>query len=402
MTPTSMAGDPGRINWPWCRPVLARDAHAQHRQCTPLELLFDLCFVVAIAALALELHHAVTDGHAAEGALGYVVLFLPICWAWMLFSWFATAYDNDDVVYRLLTLGQMAGLLALTATIPAAFDGNLAPFVIGFVLMRVPLILKWVRAARRQVDEHTCAGRHVIGLTFCQLAWLAALALPAVGRPVLILVLMAIELAVPVWAVACAHRRLFHAHHISERFGLFTIIVIGESIFAAAAALREAVAPDLGLPMAAIGAATLLSAFCVWWLYFDVLDGRPLTVDGAHPFRWGHGHLLAFCAIGAMGAAAEVAVQAQTDGLTFTFPVRLAVVLPAALTVLALAWIRSLTARATALATGTRLVAATAIVAGGLWAGEAGPVAASLAVAAVLTAQAAFETIAHGLSVRRA
>lgn len=401
MTSTSMAGDPGRASWPWSRPVVALDARARDRKCTPLELLFDLCFVVSIATLAVELHHAVAEGHALEGALGYVALFLPVCWAWMLFSWFATAYDNDDVVYRLLTLAQMAGLLALTATIPAAFDGELGPFVVCFVVMRVPLILKWVRAARRRMDEHTYAGRYVIGLTFCQLAWLGALALPAAGRPVLVLLLMALELAVPLWAVAGAHRRVFHPQHISERFGLFTMIVIGESVFAAAGALRGAIAPQLVLPMTAIGAATLLSAFCVWWLYFDVLDGRPVTVDDAHPFRWGHGHLPAFCAIGAMGAAAELAAQAETEGLAFTLPLRLAVVLPAALTLLALAWIRSVTTHATALGTATRVVAAITILVGGVWAGAAGPVAATVVVAVVMALEAMLETMLHGLRARR-
>jgi low temperature requirement protein LtrA len=166
--------------------------------------------------------------------------------------------------------------------------------------------------------------------------------------------------------------------------------------------VRETAPPPVALPLTAIGASTLLSAFCVWWLYFDVLDGRPVTVDGAHPFRWGHGHLLAFCAIGAMGAAAEVAVQAQTEGLAFALPLRLAVVLPAALTVLALAWIRSVTARTTTAGTATRVLAATAILVGGLWAGASGPVAATVVVAAVLTLQAAFETIAQGLRIRRA
>jgi len=388
-------------SWPWCQAVAVRNPAADHRQCTPLELLFDLCFVVSVAALVVELHHEVVNGHSERGALTYGLLFLAICWAWMLFSWFATAFDNDDVIYRLLTLGQMAGVLALTATIPTAFDGDLVPFAVCYILMRVPLILKWIRSARRHVDEHRYAARYAIGLSACQLAWLVLLVLPGGARPLFCLVLMGTELVVPPWAMAAAGRQVFHAGHITERFGLFTMIVIGESIFAATTALKESLELYATVPMVVIGIATLLSAFCVWWLYFDVLDGRAVMLDRSRAFWWGHGHLLAFCAIGAMGAGAEIAVQVQSEVLAFDLPMRTAVAAPAALSVLALAWIHSVTARSAPFNTVTRVLAALAIVIIGVMAGAHGPMAATVAVAAILLLQAVTETAVRGLHVRR-
>ena len=99
----------------WSRPMLPRSTTEAHRAATPLELLFDLCFVVAVAQAGGRLHHALGENHLAQGVVGYGMVFFAIWWAWMNFTWFASAYDTDDVPYRLLTLLQMAGVLVYAA-----------------------------------------------------------------------------------------------------------------------------------------------------------------------------------------------------------------------------------------------------------------------------------------------
>lgn len=94
-------------------PVTARSPHEVHRVATPLELFFDLVFVVAIAQAASGLHHAIADGHALDGLIGYLIVFFAIWWAWMNFTWFASAYDSDDLPYRLAVFLQIAGALIL-------------------------------------------------------------------------------------------------------------------------------------------------------------------------------------------------------------------------------------------------------------------------------------------------
>jgi low temperature requirement protein LtrA len=380
--------------------VAIRDAGAAHRQCTPLELLFDLCFVVSVAALVVELHHAVAEGRAGQGVWTYGVLFLPVCWAWMLFSWFATAYDNDDVVYRLLTFAQMAGVLALTVTVPAAFHGELFPFAACYFLMRIPLVLKWVRAARADSGEPGYAVRYVLGLSACQLVWLTLLVLPALQRPLAVLAIMVLELAVPSFALGATTGPVFHVRHISERFGLFTLIVLGESIFAATTALKESLKLEATAPMVVIGVSTLLSAFCLWWLYFDLVDGRAVALLRSRAVWWGHGHLLTFSAIGAVGAGAQVAVQAQVESLAFDSWMRIAVVAPAALSILSLALIHSVTDRSARFDTVSRVLAALIIVVGGVRAGAHGPMGATLVVGAVLLGLASIETWAKGMRAR--
>ena len=121
--------------------MVGRDPDEAHRTSTSLELLFDLTFVVAVARAASELHHALGQGHAGHALAGYAVVFFGLWWAWVNFTWFASAYDTDDVAYRLLTLLQMTGVLVYTAGIPAAFEHfNFTTVVAGYVIMRLALV----------------------------------------------------------------------------------------------------------------------------------------------------------------------------------------------------------------------------------------------------------------------
>ena len=104
-----MTNEPAR---PWRKRMLGRDRHEKHRAATPLELLFDLCFVVAIAQAAASLHHAIAEQHYAQGVGGFLLVFFAIWWAWMNFTWFASAYDTDDISFRLLALVQSQGCAA--------------------------------------------------------------------------------------------------------------------------------------------------------------------------------------------------------------------------------------------------------------------------------------------------
>jgi low temperature requirement protein LtrA len=87
----------------WVHSMVARRTDEAHRASTPLELLFDLCFVVAVSQAAAELNHSSSGGAIGSGVTGYVMVFFAIWWAWVNFTWFASAYDTDDVPYRLLT-----------------------------------------------------------------------------------------------------------------------------------------------------------------------------------------------------------------------------------------------------------------------------------------------------------
>ncbi|MER5969241.1 low temperature requirement protein A [Streptomyces sp. NPDC002055] len=294
--------------------MAARDRNEEHRAATPLELFFDLCFVVAIAQAGLGLVHALAEGHPGHGITLYLMTFFAIWWAWMNFSWFASAYDVDDVPYRLVTLIQIVGVLILAASVPRAFeDDDFDGAWFGYVVMRIALVSQWLRAAWSTGGaERATALRYAIGVTLCQVGWSGLLFLPDHAKPWLFLAMACVELTVPAWAER-AWQTTWHPHHIAERYGLFTIIVLGETIAASTTAVRSALDEhekliDL-LPIAAGG---LLIIFSAWWIYFVVPAHERLTSNRA-AFLWGYGHYLVFGSAAAIGAGIEVAVE-QTIG----------------------------------------------------------------------------------------
>ncbi len=298
----------------------SRDPLEEHRAATPLELFFDLTFVVAVAQAAASLHHGLVDGHAGDALVGFPLVFFAIWWAWMNLTWFASAYDTDDATYRLAVLVMMTGVLILAAGVPRAFDGgHFEVIVAGYVVMRAAMVGLWLRAAASHPEGRACALRYAAGIAVLQVAWLARLALPDGFAVPSFLVLVAAELAVPMWAETVG-RTSWHPRHIAERYQLFTIIVLGETLLAATVGVQaalddEAVFGDL----AAVVVGGLLVVFSMWWIYFDlpaehvVERARSAFAEKlGGPFLWGYGHYVVFAAAAAAGAGLAVAVDQAT------------------------------------------------------------------------------------------
>lgn len=227
---------------------------------------------MAIAQAGAQLVHAMAEGHAGVGILNYAMIFFAIWWAWMNFTWFASAYDNDDALYRVVTLVQIAGVLVLAAGVSRAFEEHdyLAVWL-GYVIMRLAMASQWLRVARStEGAERTMAYRYAGGVLLCLIGWLGLVLLPEEARAWVFLVMVFAELGVPLFAEK-DHPTSWHPHHIAERYGLFTIIVLGETIAAATVAMKSGVDEHdaLGdlLPIAAGG---LLIIFAAWWIYFVV------------------------------------------------------------------------------------------------------------------------------------
>ena len=286
-----------------------RSPHEPHRTATPLELFFDLVFVVAIAEASSGLHHAIAEAHVLEGLMGYLMVFFAIWWAWMNFTWFASAYDCDDVPYRLAVFVQISGALIMAAGVPAMVEARVpnVAVVAGYVVMRMALVPQWLRAAAADPGHRTAALRYAVGISALQLAWVGMLFIPEYWVPGF-LTFAALELMVPVWAER-ASPTPWHPHHIAERYGLLTLIVLGESILAATLAVQSAVASgDVLHTLTPIVVGGLLTTYAMWWVYFD----RPvhdLLKSLNKAVVWGYGHYIVFAAAAATGAGLAVAVD---------------------------------------------------------------------------------------------
>jgi low temperature requirement protein LtrA len=289
-----------------------RSPDESHRAATPLELLFDLVFVVAIAQAASGLHHAIAESHPVEGLIGFLMVFFAIWWAWMGFTWFASAYDCDDVPYRLLVFVQIAGALLMAAGIPAMFETRTpnAAVVAGYVVMRLALVVQWLRAAASDPERRTTARRYAVGLVVVQTAWVAMLWIPQYWLPGF-LILASLDMAVPAWA-ELASRTTWHPQHIAERYGLLTLIVLGESILAAYTTIQSSLAAGSALvDLAPLIVGGLLIVYSMWWVYFHQ-PVHDLLTTLRKAFLWGYGHYLIFAAAAAVGAGLVASVDAAT------------------------------------------------------------------------------------------
>jgi low temperature requirement protein LtrA len=296
--------------------MTGRDPNEAHRTATPLELLFDLCFVVAVAQAAGALHHDLAEGEIAHGVASYLIIFFGVWWPWLNFTWFASAYDTDDVQYRLLTFVQIAGVLVVAAGVPAAFqDMDYTVSVGGYVIMRIALVAQWLRAAREDPVGRPVAIRFAVAIALIQLGWVLRV---IVGWNefgfVAFGVLLVLELAVPYWAERSGRETPWNPGHIIERYGLFTIIVLGECVLATTTAVQ--VAFDAGGLLGAlltVAAGGLLLVFAMWWAYFkhepDVGHHRSLRAM----IGWGYGHYFVFAAVAAVGAGLQVAAETTHD-----------------------------------------------------------------------------------------
>ncbi|MEV0094889.1 low temperature requirement protein A [Streptomyces sp. NPDC050738] len=296
------------------RLMTARSRDEAHRASTPLELFFDLCFVVAVAQAGGRLVHALAAGHPGEGILHYVMIFFGIWWAWMNFTWFASAYDIDDTLYRVVTLVQIAGVLVLAAGVPRAFDdADYRLVVAGYLVMRLALCSQWLRAALSETDPgaRSTALRYAGGVALCQVGWVLALLVFDTG-PVGYAAMAVAEMLVPWWAERPSPLP-WHPGHIAERYGLFTLIVLGETVAAATVAVQESIDEHQALgELLPIAGGGLLIVFAAWWIYFAVPIHEYLA-SARNGFLWGYGHFLVFGSAAAIGAGMEVVVE-QASG----------------------------------------------------------------------------------------
>jgi low temperature requirement protein LtrA len=286
-----------------------RDAAEEHRASSPLDLLFDLVFVVAIASLVLQLAHGFADGHL--DAVGpFMFVFFAIWWAWMNFTWFASAYDTDDALYRILVVIQMAGVLILAAGVPRAFDElDYAGVTVGYLVMRVGLVALWVRAAIEHPERRRTTIRYAAGVSVVQAGWLLRLLLPPEIGIYAFVPLALADLAVPLWAERTGMTP-WHPRHIAERYGLFTIILLGEGVLAATNAMQHALSEGLTAGLVVLGFAGLVLLVGLWWVYFLEPAAEGLQRRRQWSFFWGYGHYLLFAALAAVGAGLEAAIEA--------------------------------------------------------------------------------------------
>lgn len=299
------------------RPMLGRDPHESGRVATTLELLYDLVFVVAIGQAANQFAHLLAEGHVGAALGGFAFAMFGVLWAWVNFSWFASAFDTDDWPYRLSTMVQMVGVTILGLGLPQMFHSLEAGhgidnrvMVAGYVVMRVAMVFQWLRAARQCPERRAACLAYAQLIVAAQVGWVAMtqLHLPPAATVAVIVALFLLEVGGPYLAETRRGGTPWHAHHIAERYGLLAIIALGEGVVGTVASL-SAVVQVQGWTGDAIGVAVagLGLTFGMWWCYFLLPVGEVLHARRERSFLWGYGSLPVLAAIAATGAGLHVA-----------------------------------------------------------------------------------------------
>jgi len=292
-------------------PLRLRSTGDASRKVTWLELFFDLIFVAAVAQVAGPLREA----YSLAGLVRFTPLFALTWWAWTGHSVFSTRFDTDDVVQRALTLVQMFAVAAMAANAKDALDSRAsAGFAAAYAAVRFVLVAQYFRA-RHVPGARPLAMRYLLGHGTAAVLWLASALVPAPARFWIWAAAFAIDLGTPWLAVRHSVKAPPDAAHLPERFGLFTLILLGESVVAVMQGMES---QDDWTPAAALSAFLGMGiAFLIWAWYFDGVAGaseQPVRSrrDALRFHVWTYAHFPLYLGIIVTGVGIQRIVTAAS------------------------------------------------------------------------------------------
>jgi low temperature requirement protein LtrA len=298
----------------WQRPALRTDEEFdRHRSVGWLELFFDLVFVVVISRLA---HHLA--GHIdPAGVVGFAVQFLAVFWVWNAFTYYTERFESDGLENRLFTFAAIVPVAGLAVFAEDGLGATYAGFAVAYLLARAVNQAAWLRAGFHVREFRPVAARFLAGYVLAIAVILASFATTGAARVVLFALAVLLEIATPTFTIAqqSALPRL-STSKFPERFGQFTIIVLGESVVGVIVGLSEL--QERGLldgPGIAAGVLGLAIGFSLWWIYFDFVARRPPKPAFATALIWVYLHLVALTAITATGVGVSVAIADRATGM---------------------------------------------------------------------------------------
>jgi len=282
------------------------------RRVTWLEIFFDLVFVAAVAQVGTHLQ----ADYSLAGLLRFSFLFVLVWWAWLGHTTFSTRFDTDDLVQRLLTALQLflVAVMAINAT--AALDSReSAGFAAAYAVMRLVLAGQFL-GARRVRRARALTSVYAIGCSVAAGLWLASAFVDAPVRFWIWGLALAIDVGTPLVATGHLVDVPHDAAHLPERYGLFTIILIGESMATVMAGMAHQEYWSVRAATAAITGMALVFATC--WCYFDGVEATAhRSIDSrrdAVRFQvWSYAHLPLYLGIAVGGVGIEHVITTATE-----------------------------------------------------------------------------------------
>lgn len=283
----------------------------EERHATWFELFFDLVFAAALSQLAAALAR---EPRAATFAR-FVGLFIVVVWAWVLYTMYANRFDTDDLIFRLAKSGAMLVIAAIAVTVHQLMDGHggAIGFAAGYVVLRLLLLALYARAQH----DVPGAGRklaeiYIVGYGATTAVWLLSIFVPGPLRYVLWGVATVVDLVIPTRAWAALKGQMVAVSHLTERFGTFFIIVLGQSIIAVVGGVASL---EFTMQSWIVAGVSVVVTLCLWWIYFDLAD-TSVVGRGVLGLVYVYSHLLLLAGVSAFGVGAELAItEAAQPGL---------------------------------------------------------------------------------------
>ncbi|PZV08608.1 MAG: low temperature requirement protein A [Leptolyngbya sp.] len=296
----------------WMQPPRLRGGEDDEaRRATWLELFYDLVFVVAVSQVA----HNLSQDVSLTGFVGFVALFVPLWWAWIGATLYANRFDTDTVIRRVLMGVQMLAIAALAVNVHHGLDDSSPGFALSYAAARIVLVLEYLWAGWCIPSVRGLTTHYSIGFAIAAAFWILSAFVPVLLRFAFWAVGLGVDFATPLTAQRHQAAVPPHLEHLPERFGLFTIIVLGEAIIAVVNGVSEMKWSGISAFSAIFG---FIIAFSLWWIYFDNVDGssiRAIKASGRlRVFQfWFYSHLPLVIGLAATGIGVEHVILSK-DG----------------------------------------------------------------------------------------
>jgi len=300
---------------PLVRPPQLRTG--EDRTASRLELFVDLAYVLVIAELAGGL----TEDLTWHGAGVFGGLFTVTWWSWVTITLYANRFDTNDVPYRLIKLAAMFAVLVMAASATEAIGPQSGIFATAYLATRALLFALYARAWQHVVEARATITIYLAGTGAGAALWALSLVVPAPARYWPWAGGILLEAAAPLIATRYGRNVPLHVEHLPERFGLFVILVLGESIASVVHGMYETDWQTIPVVVAVVG---FVIAAALWWSYFDLggAAGKQRLVDhggdqeSGTADRYVYGHLPLTLGLAAVAVGIEQFILHPVGELT--------------------------------------------------------------------------------------
>ncbi|MCZ8515804.1 low temperature requirement protein A [Paenibacillus filicis] len=290
-----------------------RNAAFAEKKVTWLELFYDLLFVAAVSKASHVLIHVKYGSIPVEYLTKFVLIFVPIWWAWVGQSLFVNRFGQDIISHRIFLILQLFFVLIMTASLSVNFDQYYIPFLIGYIGLRAMTAIQYLSVhkkeeAHRKITARYLGSRFWIGLVISSLS----LFFDSWIRYVVLYAGIAVDILLPLIGRQYLVKSPINTHHLLERFSLFTLILLGEAVISILTVLQSSYWTWQSILFASM---TFLLIIAMWWQYFDNVEKKvDKTIETAGQTII-YGHLFIYLSMCMIAASIQLLFLEQLNYL---------------------------------------------------------------------------------------